>query len=388
MKFAVITHVPHIQLKNLYFAYGPYVNEMNIWSKYSDELIVLAPMQKADKTAMDCSYHNSNIQFVPIGQISLRGLQAVLNAILKTPKICRQIFKAMRQADHIHLRCPGNIGLLGCLVQILFPNKSKTAKYAGNWDPKAKQPWSYRLQKWILNNTFLTRNMQVLVYGEWEGSTKNIKPFFTATYSEADKVPMKPLNLKGDIHFIFVGALVSGKNPLYAVQLVEGLYKRGYDVCLDLYGEGIERNALEYYIISNNIDNIIKLRGNQNQDTVTNAYQNSHFVLLPSKSEGWPKALAEGMFWGCVPIAVPISCVPFMLGYGERGALLQMTREHSSNWRSNLEQDAQQLETIINDEIGFDAKRKKALDWSRKYTLDVFDSAIKKMINHETYYKN
>ena len=29
--------------------------------------------------------------------------------------------------------------------------------------------------------------MQVLVYGEWEGSSKNIKPFFTATYSEMKK---------------------------------------------------------------------------------------------------------------------------------------------------------------------------------------------------------
>lgn len=388
MKFAIITHVPHTHSQKKHYAYAPYVSEMNIWSKYCDELIVLAPMQKADKTAMDCPYHHSNMQFVSINQISLRGLKAVLNAILKTPKICWQIFKVMYQADHIHLRCPGNIGLLGCWVQILFPNKPKTAKYAGNWDPKSKQPWSYRLQKWILNNTFLTRNMQVLVYGEWEGSTKNIKPFFTATYSEADKVPMKPLDLKRKIHFIFVGALVSGKNPLYAVQLVERLYKKGYDVCLDLYGEGIERNALEHYITSKNLENSIKLRGNQNQDTVTKAYQNSHFVLLPSKSEGWPKALSEGMFWGCVPIARSVSCVPFMLANGERGVLLQMTLEHSSNWRSTLEQDAQQLETIINDEMDFDAKRKKALDWSRKYTLDVFESAIKKMINHETYYEN
>ena len=38
----------------------------------------------------------------------------------------------------------------------------------------------------ILSNTFLTKNMQVLVYGEWEGSSKNVKSFFTATYSELE----------------------------------------------------------------------------------------------------------------------------------------------------------------------------------------------------------
>ncbi|WP_427875193.1 hypothetical protein [Flavobacterium sp. MMS24-S5] len=89
-----------------------------------------------------------------------------------------------------------------------------------------------------MSNTFMTRNMQVLVYGEWENSSKNIKPFFTATYSESDKTPMKKNDLKGEIKFIFVGTLVSGKRPLYSVQLVEALIKKGYNVTLQLYGEG------------------------------------------------------------------------------------------------------------------------------------------------------
>jgi len=370
MKFAIITHVPHIMEQKEYFAYSPYVREMNIWSKYADQTILVAPVSKSEKAEIDIGYEHQNISFIPIESFDVLSLETILDAILKIPRISWQIFSAMRQADHIHLRCPGNIGLLGCLVQILFPNKPKTAKYAGNWDPKAKQPWSYRLQKWILGNAFLTRNMQVLVYGEWEGSTKNIKPFFTATYSESDKVPIKPLDLKGKINFVFVGTLVLGKNPLYAIQLIETLYKKGYNVSLDLYGEGIERNGLEDYITLNSLKNIIKLKGNQNQDAVSNAYQNSHFVILPSKSEGWPKALAEGMFWGCVPISTSVSCVPFMLDYGERGMLLQM----------DLEQDVRQLEVILKSEIDFEAKRNRAADWSRKYTLDIFDSAIKKML--------
>jgi glycosyltransferase involved in cell wall biosynthesis len=370
MKFAIITHVPHIQSQDQYFAYAPYVHEMNIWSKYSNELIIVAPIQKENKSPIDYFYCHNKIQFIPISKISLLGVKAILKAIFKTPKISWQIFKAMKQADHIHLRCPGNIGLLGCVVQILFPQKAKTAKYAGNWDPKAKQPWSYRFQKWILSNTFLTRNMQVLVYGEWEGATKNIKPFFTATYSEVDKVPIKQLDLKRKINFVFVGTLAKGKNPMYAIQLLETLYKKGYNVSLDLYGEGTERKGLENYIVSNNLGDFIKLNGNKNKETVAIAYKNSHFVLLPSKSEGWPKAIAEGMFWGCVPVATPVSCVPYMLDRGERGLLLQM----------NLEQDVQLLEKVMNNENDFEDRRNKASAWSRKYTLDIFENEIKKML--------
>ena len=371
MKLLIVSAAPFIFKDEKCFAYGPYVKELVIWRKYATEISVCCPVWKtqngllADEITFEIKKHYELIDFNLNNSVnSIKAFfYAFFNILI--------IFKAMYQADHIHLRCPGNIGLLGCLVQILFPGKPKTAKYAGNWDPKAKQPWSYRLQKWILSNTFLTRNIQVLVYGEWEGSTKNIKPFFTATYTEADKLPVKILDLKRTIHFVFVGALVKGKNPLYAVQLVESLSVKGYDVCLDLYGEGVERKVLENYITANGLEKYAELKGNQNQKAVAEAYQNSHFVILPSKSEGWPKAIAEGMFWGCVPIATPVSCVPFMLDFGNRGLLLQM----------NLYQDIQQLEALINNELEFVSKSKKASAWSTKYTLDVFEEEMKKMIN-------
>ncbi len=88
----------------------------------------------------------------------------------------------MKQVNHIHLRCPGNVGLLGCIVQVFFPSKIKTAKYAGNWDPKSKQPIAYKLQKWILSNTLLSKKIKVLVYGEWLKQTKNIKTIFRNFY--------------------------------------------------------------------------------------------------------------------------------------------------------------------------------------------------------------
>jgi glycosyltransferase involved in cell wall biosynthesis len=369
MTFAIITHVPHILDQNQYFAYAPYVREMNVWSKYADKLFIVAPRSKSLKSPIEINYEHRNIDFVSIESFDILSLKAIFNTIFRIPKISWQIYSAMQKADHIHLRCPGNIGLLGSIVQILFPNKTKTAKYAGNWDPKSKQPFTYRLQKWILSSTFLTRNMQVLVYGEWEGSSKNIKPFFTATYHESEKSPLIQKDFNGQICFIFVGALVSGKRPFYAIQLVEMLHKKGYNVTLELYGEGVERKKMENYINQNNLDNVVSLKGNQTQDTVKKAYARSHFAILPSESEGWPKAIAEGMFWGCIPVATKVSCVPFMLDYGHRGILISL----------DLEKDVRQLETILKDEIFCRKMSRKASDWSRQYTLDVFEMELKKM---------
>lgn len=374
MNFTIITHVVHGKKDMAYFGYGPYVREMNVWLKYVDEVTVVAPLQYLSKDTIDLDYTHDNLKFLPIPAFSLTSIRALFKTLVQLPSILWIIYKAMKKADHIHLRCPGNIGLLGCLAQILFPNTPKTAKYAGNWDPNAKQPLSYRLQKWILSNTFLTRNMQVLVYGEWKGSSKNIKPFFTASYKESDKEDVslrKVLRQTQDvIRFLFVGTLAEGKRPLYAVQLVEGMLNSGFPIRLDLYGEGKERPALEAYIKEKDLGENIVLHGNQTAMTVQKAYQKSHFLLLPSKSEGWPKVVAEAMFWGCVPVASAVSCVSNMLDDGTRGIVLTM----------NFEDDVRQLEQCVLHEEQYHAKAEAAIVWSRKYTLDYFETEIKRLL--------
>jgi glycosyltransferase involved in cell wall biosynthesis len=370
MTFVIITHVPHINAQRVYSAYGPYVREINIWIKQVDKVIIVAPRSDVEKTVMDLEYSHQNIEFVTIPSFDLLSLKAVFRSIIKMPQISWCIYTALNRANHIHLRCPGNIGLLGAIIQIAFPLKPKTAKYAGNWDPQSKQPWSYRLQKWILSNTFLTRNMRVLVYGEWPNQSKNIKSLFTATYSEMEKLPVESLNLKGNINFVFVGSLVKGKNPLYAIQLVEALIKKGHQVALSLYGEGVEKESLQEYINKNNLESNIVLKGNQNQEVIKKAYQESHFVILASKSEGWPKAIAEGMFWGCVPLVNRVSCVPFMLDDGKRGILMQM----------DLYKDLQQIELLFSNQRTFYSKCTAASTWSRKYTIEVFEQEIGKLL--------
>ena len=434
MKFAIITHVQHIKIDNQYFGYAPYIREMNIWMKHVDEVIVVAPIIDSELNPIYEKYSHSNISFCEAAEFEITSLANLIKTLIKLPEIFNSVYKAMSQASHIHLRCPGNMGLVGAIVQILFPNKQKTAKYAGNWDPKSKQPWSYRLQKWILSNTFLTKNMQVLVYGEWPNQTKNIKPFFTATYSESeiqnsefriqnklslpaqskttennfdsaqsdrednhslslqsesittesdfdfaqsDKKDNNSLSLRAEsrtnenqFKFLFIGTLSPGKQPLYAIQLVEELYKKGLRVTLELYGEGVLRKELELYIAQNKLEPIVTLKGNQSKETVLKAYQTSHFLILPSKSEGWPKVVAEAMFWGCVPIASPVSCVSYMMGNGRRGVIL----------KEQLDFDVNQIINVLKNQEVYLKMSSEGQSWSRQFTTDKFEAEIKKLL--------
>ena len=373
MKLLVISSAPVIAIDGKFHLYAPYEKEMQLWAKHADTIQFCCPIWREDRKLLiaPISFEVEGIQEVK--EFDITSFSNKLKAIPLAIVALIKIFKAMQQADHIHLRCPGNIALLACLVQILFPKKTKTAKYAGNWDSNAKQPWSYRMQKWLLSNTFLTRNMQVLVYGEWPNQTKNVKPFFTATYSESEvqstKCEVRSVE-EEVLKFLFVGTLSKGKQPLYATQLVEELHKRGKKVMLDMYGEGVLRKELEHYIRQNNLQTIVTLRGNQSKETVLKAYQSSHFLILPSKSEGWPKVVAEAMFWGCVPLVSPVSCVPYMLGNGSRGLLLT----------ERLSEDVNQLVALLHYPKTSQKMSNEGQNWSRQFTTDKFEAEIKKLL--------
>ncbi len=372
MKFLIISHALHKTKDATTFSYAPYVREMNIWLKYVDEVEIIVPLVTDGISKIDLAYQHNNLNLTKIPAIEFTSVTKIMSSLLKLPIIFFKIFKSCRKADHIHLRCPGNIGLLGCLIQICFPKKQKTAKYAGNWDPKAKQPLSYKFQKWILSNAFLTRNIQVLVYGDWKKQTKNIKPFFTATYKNSEIEKPNKRDYSGKLNFVFVGSLVEGKRPLLAIQIIEALYKQGQSVHLDVYGDGVLKETLLNYIVAHKLEKIVFLHGNQSKEVLKETLKIAHFSILPSKSEGWPKAIAEAMFFGVIPIATKISCVSNMLDYGVRGILIE----------PELVEATSSINKVLNDFSLLETMSRKASIWSQSYTLDVFEEEISKLLIH------
>ena len=368
MRFAVFTNVEHIKSANQIYAYAPYVREMNLWFSQVKEIEIVAPISDGERNPILLKYDKTDLNFNQIPRINILSSRSAIKLIFQLPMIIIKMLEAMFKADHIHLRSPGNIALIACFIQILFPKKPKTAKYAGNWDPNSKQPWSYRLQKWILSNTFLSRNIKVLVYGDWPEQSKNIVPFFTASFSETEK-DLYNKDFTSPFKFIFVGSLSPGKRPLFAIKLIEVLLGKGVPVKLEIYGSGVLKNELQEYIATKNLDPFVRLMGNCKLEELQEVYTTSHFLILASQSEGWPKAIAEGMFYGCIPIATSVSCVPWMLNNGKRGILVT----------ENLNQTAHCVLNILKDKSKLKTMSKEAQNWSEQYTLEKFESEIKKM---------
>lgn len=274
------------------------------------------------------------------------------------------------RVDYIHIRCPGNVGMLAIMVSSLFPSKPKTIKYAGNWDPGSQQPLSYKFQKWWLSNTYLTRNSKVLVYGKWKNQSRNIIPFFTASFKAKESLSNES-RVSPPFRFIFCGSLVKGKDPMWALKTVHQMKENGCQVILDFYGEGAEYQNLNLYVQDNSLKKVVTFHGNQNQEILKLAYKKSHFCILPSESEGWPKVLAEAMFFGCIPISTKVSCIPWMLNQGERGILID---------KLDIEGAVTEIHKVISDPILLKKLRYNSQSWSRNFTLERFRDEIKTIL--------
>ncbi len=111
----------HSKKDNQYFAYAPYVREMNLWLKHVHEIEIIAPLTNYTKTEIDEFYNHSKINLSKIPEIEFTSVVNSIKSILKIPYIVFKIYKACVKTDHIHLRCPGNIGLVGLFCPNIFP---------------------------------------------------------------------------------------------------------------------------------------------------------------------------------------------------------------------------------------------------------------------------
>jgi glycosyltransferase involved in cell wall biosynthesis len=116
-------------------------------------------------------------------------------------------------------------------------------------------------------------------------------------------------------------------------------------------------------------DNVF-VHGNVDAEILKAAYRESHFLLFFSKSEGWPKAVAEAMWWGCVPVTTPVSCVPWMIQSNARGILLTTLQS---------EYVSKEINMLIKKPQWFESTSQKAQTWAREYSLDSFQLAIQKL---------
>jgi glycosyltransferase involved in cell wall biosynthesis len=202
------------------------------------------------------------------------------------------------------------------LLSLLRRPKLRWIKYAGNWQGYEKEPLSYRFQRWWLKKNF-ARSI-VTVNGNWPLQPPHVVSFFNPCLeleeiAEGGAAASKR-RTEGTLRLLFVGALNEAKGVPRAIELMRRLRDTGLDVSLEFVGDGPGRHFYQRLVDDLGLSKIVKFHGWVRRTDLSSYYAAAHCILLPSKTEGWPKVLSEAMAYGVVPIAAAVSSIPQYLG--------------------------------------------------------------------------
>jgi glycosyltransferase involved in cell wall biosynthesis len=169
-------------------------------------------------------------------------------------------------------------------------------------------------------------NCVVTVNGVWPGQPKHVHSFLNPSFSAHEArqafsaTSHKHLDLP--VRLVYAGRLSPGKGAVRAIQILAQLTRSGIDARLDFAGEGPSQEILERLIGEFGLESKVGLPGWLAQSQLHSLYQQAHFVVLPSVSEGWPKVLSEAMAFGAVPMAGAVSCIPQVMAQTGAGVAL------------------------------------------------------------------
>src|ERR1035437_6797387 len=303
LDLVIVSHVVHFCSGNRLFAYGPYAREVDVWADLFSRVVIAAPLRHDAPPDDSLPFGRSNISVFPLKETGGDSWRAKLVQALCVPALIPDLCRVVRKADAIHVRCPGNLGLLGVVLAPLF-SRRLVAKYAGQWSGYPGEPRTVRLQRDLLRSRWWRG--PVTVYGEWPGQPSKVIPFFTSILTDEQvcraREAARDKRSVDWLRVLYVGRLSRSKNVDTLLEAAALLKNRGIGVSCAVLGDGLERRSLEARSSALDLGGHVQFTGAVPFERVLEFYEWADVLVLTSETEGWPKAIAEAMAFGLVCI--------------------------------------------------------------------------------------
>lgn len=369
VRLVVVSSAIHYRRGGRVLAYGPYARELEVWADLFGSLVIAAPEGVGEPPGDCVPIDRDNVELVSFPQTGGESVRAKVAQLLIVPWLAWRLARVMRRANAIHVRCPGNLGLLGVLLGPLF-SRRLVAKYAGQWTGYPGEARTFSLQRWLLRSRWWRG--PVTVYGDWPHQPAHVVPFFTSVLGEAEVArgrlsaaidrPRRPLRL------LFVGRLSRAKHAEAAIVAASALAARGLDAEVRVVGGGSERAALEQTAADLGVD--AEFTGPVAVEEVFASYEWADALVLVSESEGWPKALVEAMTFGLVCVGSDRGLVPTLLSDG-RGLVAPP---------GDGEAVADAIASLADDPGAFRAIGRSASEWAAEHTLPRLGEELRRLL--------
>lgn len=315
-RIVVVSHTEHWRDDDgSVVGFGATTRELDQLATLASELVHVAPLHPGSPPGMALPARASNLRLSLVPSAGGHGLAAKATALLTVPRWAWTINREISKADVVHVRCPAGISMVALSVLTLRRRPAdRWVKYAGNWMPPQRDALTYRIQRrWLRSGVV---RAAVTVNGRWPGQPSWVHAFDNPTLTDEElargRRAAESMTAEPPWRVVFSGRLEREKGADIAVDTVLELRRRGLDVSLDLIGDGPLRPWVEDRIDESG--GAVRLHGWLRRDELEDLLSRGHVFVLPTRSEGFPKVVAEAMAFGCVPVTAPVSSIGQTLG--------------------------------------------------------------------------
>jgi len=117
----------------------------------------------------------------------------------------------------------------------------------------------------------------------------------------------KTLSKRSLLRIIFVGRLVSQKDPITLLKAAKNLNTLNIDFSLDIYGDGPLRTKMEKFIKQNGLCSKVVCHGKVLNNEMCHLYRAADLMIAPSISEGMSISIMEALSFGVYVISTKVS---------------------------------------------------------------------------------
>ena len=336
MRLGIISDCVHIQKPDGSVGTETHIllHQLESLADYFDEVTIACPFIAYDQNKVATYYSNKKFSFIQLPDVGGNGMMNKLQLLKTIPKWWRVFKQIDKRSDIVYQRFPNNLNIPS-FFYFYFKQKKVFATYTGTWLHYKNEPFTYRLQKWLLKKYF---RGPVWAYLDKPSKDAKIKMGFSPSYSkkvwdeETLQIEKRLERLREEglktLKLISVGAFVPNKNQQFILNTCVVLKRLNIPFHLTLVGDGYLKETYQHFIAQNNLTASVSIAGKKTADELRQLYRENDFVLQAPVQEGFGKVPIEGFFHGLIPILSDVALARAITS-NNRGFIFSIQEEHS-----------------------------------------------------------
>jgi glycosyltransferase involved in cell wall biosynthesis len=280
------------------------------------------------------------------------------------------IWRLTNSADAVHAPIPGDVGTIGNVLAIVL-RKPLFVRHCGNW--LAPKTTAEKLWRWFMEEFAGGRNVMMATGGTLEPpSPRNpeLKWIFstslTATELAEHAVPRRAPS-RDAVRLIIVARQEKAKGAGTVIAALPLLARDFPGIAFDVVGEGGAVPEFRKQAEKLGVAERVVFHGNVDHNTVLTLLRKAHLFCFPTQaSDGFPKAVLEGLACGLPAVATRVSVLPLLLSSGCGKLVNDATPEAVAEAIRYCLQDGERYEQLS----------LRALETARQYSLENWRDTI------------